>query len=102
VISKEKILKLRESVAHCAPIDGFPAEYLARYAEPSAEGACLSCGEARTFTWGVTHGEGFCCKCHWPARLYHFIKDAEGKETRVVRLLQYHPDQIILNEEEDE
>jgi hypothetical protein len=65
---------------------------------------CLNCGEEQTgltaqmlgsgFTWGIAHGEGFCGNCKWPARLYHFIKDANGNEVTTIRgfLLQYHPD----------
>lgn len=46
------------------------------------------------FTWGITHGEGHCSACKWPARGHHFIKDAGGKDVATIRnfVLQYHPD----------
>lgn len=46
------------------------------------------------FTWGLAHGEGHCSVCRWPARMYHFIKDAEGNDVATIRgvCLQYHPD----------
>lgn len=67
---------------------------------------CLKCSEPLAgdladfilrkggFTWGLAHGEGFCRNCRWPARAYHFIKDADGKELITIRnvILQYHPD----------
>lgn len=88
-------------------------KYLAVFAKPierggSPEGfvlgkhACLKCGSALdgmlgSFQWGLAHGEGTCSKCGWPARMYHWIKDREGKElftSRISLILQYHPDQI--------
>lgn len=72
-----------------------------------AELPCLKCGELLNgdfvgflmdngggFEWGLTHGEGHCKKCGWPARAYHFIKDKDGKELGSIRglILQYHPD----------
>lgn len=66
---------------------------------------CLKCGKPLAgglmnlvkgggFTWGLVHGEGHCAACHWPARCYHFIKDADGKDLLTIRnvILQYHPD----------
>jgi hypothetical protein len=46
------------------------------------------------FEWGLAHGEGHCRKCRWPARAYHFIKDADGKDLMSIRgfIIQYHPD----------
>ena len=48
------------------------------------------------FEWGIAHGEGHCAHCRWPARNYHFIKDAEGNDICTLRNipLQYHPDFI--------
>ena len=53
-----------------------------------------------TFRWGLVHGEGACCKCGWPATLYHFIKDSESKEIGVLRNvgLVYHPDFVTRRE----
>jgi hypothetical protein len=95
-LTASKLETLKSTTAHCSASEGFPADYLETFAEPLPNGECLCCGEAATFTWGMTHGEGFCVKCGWPARLYHFIK-TDGIETRIVRLLQYHPDGISLN-----
>lgn len=60
---------------------------------------CLKCGTPLmgmlgAFTWGIAHGEGFCGKCHWPARGHHFIIDKDGKDLMSLRnfVLQYHPD----------
>jgi hypothetical protein len=51
-------------------------------------------GEGGGFEWGLVHGEGHCAACRWPARAYHFIKDAGGKDVMTLRnvILQYHPD----------
>lgn len=48
------------------------------------------------FEWGLAHGEGHCKNCGWPARAYHFIKDADGKDLMTLRnvILQYHPDYV--------
>lgn len=95
-ITKTVLAKLKAETAHCAPLDGFPADYIAAFAQPSEGGACLCCGETGTFTWGLAHGSGHCFECGWPARLYHFVKGEDGNETRIVRLLQYHPDEISI------
>jgi hypothetical protein len=92
-LSQDKLELLRASTPHCAT-DELPTDYAANFAEPLLEQKCLYCGESYTFTWGLTHGEGHCTECGWPARLYHFIKDESGNETRVVKLLQVHPDAI--------
>lgn len=73
------------------------ARHLEHFARPSDENLpCLKCGKHQVhyFRWGLQHGVGNCSGCGWPARLYHFVKDAEGQETRIVRLLQYHPDYV--------
>jgi hypothetical protein len=100
-LTQTKLDTLRVTVEHCSPQEGLTADYLQHFADWSPENKCLCCGKTATFTWGLVHGEGHCYDCGWPARLYHFVKDAEGKETRVVRLLQYHPDEISLSKESD-
>lgn len=122
-ITQERLDELRASTPHCAPadiettfgpgatpeqIEDFTA-YLRRYAAPKPieEGwitpgrPCLVCNEVGSFEWGLQHGEGHCTKCHWPATLYHFVNDRNGKELVTIRglLLQYHPDQIRLRTE---
>jgi hypothetical protein len=74
---------------------------------------CLKCGKPLLgltsfilgggFTWGLAHGEGFCAECRWPARAYHFIKDAEGKDLITIRnvILQYHPDFVETRTKND-
>lgn len=27
------------------------------------------------FTWGLVHGAGFCDRCGWPGRLFHFLAE---------------------------
>lgn len=47
------------------------------------------------FTWGVVHGAGFCGRCSWPGRLYHFIRDPDsGAEWRWEGLLWAHPREV--------
>ena len=99
-MTNEKLAKLKSTTAYCQVIEGLPDDYVKAFAEPLPDGECLSCRKAGTFTWGLVHGEGHCYKCGWPARLYHFVKDADGEDARVVRLLQYHPDSISLRETE--
>ncbi len=85
-------------------------EYLAEYLKPFAspifkdekkeEFLCLKCGKSLnqfmlgTFQWGLAHGEGFCGKCKWPARLYHYLKLPDGTEGKITLMLQYHPDGV--------
>lgn len=102
MITEAKVAKLMAGTAHLSTLDGLPADYGNKFAEPLPDGKCLCCGEDRTFTWGLTHGEGHCYKCGWPARLYHFFKDSAGNSKRIVRLLQYHPDQILLAKTENQ
>lgn len=94
-LTNAKLVELRSTVPHCGALDEFPSEYLTVFAAPT-DNVCLCCGGYGTFTWGLAHGEGHCCKCSWPARLYHFIKSADGEKKRIVKLLQYHPDQVSL------
>lgn len=66
---------------------------------------CFHCGEYLTgfeslllgrggFEWGITHGEGHCANCRWPARGHHFAKAEDGSELFTLHnfVLQYHPD----------
>lgn len=52
-------------------------------------------GEA-CFTWGLTHGEGYCRNCGYPARAYH--RDV-GPIQFIQAILQYHPDELMLRAE---
>jgi hypothetical protein len=65
-------------------------------------GKCICCGEQLTggkdilnflgtFTWDIAHGEGYCGKCHYPARAIHRI---DGVGTLSGFILQYHPSQL--------
>jgi hypothetical protein len=62
--------------------------------EPLADGIMSLLRGKGGFEWGLVHGEGHCRECGWPARAYHFIKDAEGGDLVTLRnvILQYHPD----------
>lgn len=42
-----------------------------------------------TFTWGLVHGDGFCGRCKWPIRMYHFVKLDGPDEKRLVYPLAY-------------
>lgn len=72
-------------------------EYLGHFFAPT--GGCVLCGAQLgglmgTFTWLITHGEGQCGKCQWPARAIHYIKDTDDTEifTTAPRwILQYRP-----------
>jgi hypothetical protein len=71
--------------------------YARRFAKPISgrDRPCLACGEFMCgFVWGIVHGHGHCRECSWPAVLYHFIKDRDGKDLATIRgvLLQVHPD----------
>ena len=80
------------------------AQPVRRDGNPESEMLCLECEKPLTglssaflgggFTWGLTHGEGFCMGCRWPARAHHYIKNVDGGELMTVRnfVLQYHPD----------
>lgn len=77
--------------------------YLARFAMPSdvaatrPENPCLKCGTLYAgFRWGIHHGCGYCSKCGWPARAYHFIADENAIERRIVVVLQYHPAEVRI------
>lgn len=96
MITESKVTKLRAETAHLSTLDGLPADYSDKFAEPTPDNRCLCCGVRGSFTWALTHGEGCCHYCGWPARLYHFVKDDAGNERRIVRLLWYHPDQIFI------
>lgn len=100
-LDEAKVVRLRTEVPHATTEEGLPADYQARFAPHSGEGRCLYCDQFHTFTWGLAHGAGYCTLCGWPARMYHFVKGEDGNETRVVTLLQYHPDQIILPSERE-
>lgn len=68
---------------------------------------CFHCGEQLTgmfagllgpggFQWGLTHGEGTCTSCGWPARAMHYAKNSVGEELFSLRnyVLQYHPEEV--------
>jgi len=93
-------------------------EYLKVFAKPVRVGegnaiqgssVCIKCGKPTggflgTFTWGMTHGEGYCGNCNWPARGYHRPKDENGEEIfegPLEYVLQYHPDNVRLSDDTD-
>lgn len=51
-----------------------------------------------TFTWGLVHGEGHCCKCGWPARGFHRIEVSELGEIEFDTILPVHPDFVSTGE----
>lgn len=71
--------------------------------------ACPCCGEllaagdsitglimGATFHWSLTHGEGYCRSCNYPARAYHFNV---GPVERFVAILPYHPSSLTTKAE---
>jgi hypothetical protein len=86
-------------------------DYLKIFVKPDEHGKCICCGarqgaknivdamlEGAAFKWGLAHGEGFCSRCHYPARAYHFLKlDDSGEESRLCIILQYHPDGLSFD-----
>jgi len=81
------------------------AEYLHHFAGPSNR-KCICCGETltgtnpieslmATFQWDITHGEGFCGKCHYPSRGVHTLEGI-GKLNNII--FQYHPSGLIIGE----
>jgi hypothetical protein len=68
-------------------------EYLKHFVEPRKDGKCFHCGVLLggmfgSFVFGITHGEGICGKCGWPARTYHDVPDAFTLRNYI---LQYMP-----------
>jgi hypothetical protein len=73
-------------------------EYLAGFAKLD-KGICLWCDTERpSVTWGIQHGMAHCVGCGWDFKVYHYLKDKNGKEVRVSRYLQYHPDCFNVEE----
>ena len=120
VLTDERIFELREAaiprlnLAHVTA-DGLPESpnvdaamaYLkdnaAKFADP-VDDKCLNCRRILvgfllgSFTWGIIHGEGMCSYCGWPARAYHYY-EVNGERQRFEAVLQYHPEQLITDEE---
>ena len=98
----------------CDALDKHFGNYAKPAGERNADGKfvfsdgqpCIQCGKSLRgisafmhgggFTWGLTHGEGHCAGCGWPATCYHFVKDADGYDVLTLRgvILQYHPDLV--------
>lgn len=66
------------------------------------------CGAAM-FTWGYVHGAGFCARCSWPGRLYHYIYrpgisvderyvDGANNLVRFESILWAHPKEVESGE----
>lgn len=73
--------------------------YFTRFVTPDDAGKCINCGLVQGglvsallggFKWGLAHGEGYCSRCHYPARVIH----RAGPITRMTMILQYHPDDL--------
>ena len=56
---------------------------------------CPNCDREHGFSWGICHGEGT-CRCGYPGRAMHCVKDADGDELLTLRdcVLWYHPDYV--------
>jgi len=70
------------------------AEYLQRHQFAALKGnglLCVNCGNENTFTWGLAHGAGYCNKCRWPGRYYHYVKPREETYGGYHLILWYHP-----------
>lgn len=77
-------------------------KYFSHFVHPDPTGKCLNCGLVQDglmaallggFRWGLAHGEGFCSRCQYPARAYHF---SVGPIERLNVLLQYHPLEVKI------
>ncbi len=74
-------------------------QYLKDFAfNTEQEGHCIQCGGRLggilgTFEWGITHGEGRCGPCGWPARGYHRV-EVPGNTLTIRLIYQYHPDVV--------
>lgn len=97
-------------------------EYLSAFVAPTminGKRHCFNCGKeinpfsqavglpAVAFSWGLTHGEGFCTGCGWPARGIHRPKlnpkdksETEPMWTLSNFFLSYHPDYVTKAKEE--
>lgn len=75
-------------------------EYLSHFV---AENDCIACGEPvgglfGHFKWGIVHGEGYCANCGYPMRAIH---KSVGCFEKFEKILQYHPDSLRENEEDE-
>ena len=73
-------------------------EYLAAFLPGEKCPKCDSTfgGLLGSFTWGITHGSGFCSECRYPVRVYHKTKKGWTFE----RILAYHPSVLCTPESE--
>lgn len=67
------------------------------YIDP--EGHCLFTEEGPTLDWGLIHGEMFDIKTGLNWRAYHYLT-IKGDRKRFETILQYHPDNYGIREEE--
>ena len=65
---------------------------------------CICCGESLggalgSFQYGLVSGEGQ-CRCGWPCRANHVIKDEQGNifDRSLTIILQYHPSNVQKTE----
>lgn len=82
-------------------------EYFAHFLAPDKDGKCVCCGTVQGgivsaligggFTYDITHGEGHCATCGYPARTHHYIADVADL-TGII--LQYHPGGFAKKEAE--
>jgi hypothetical protein len=84
----------RSGMADLASVDAYLSHFC-----PDAE--CLNCGAKLggmfgSFEWGLTHGEGHCSNCGYPARGYHTIPGREHKPilNHMPFIRQYHPEAL--------
>lgn len=66
---------------------------------------CVCCGRRLdgvigSFEWGIVNGEGQCCYCGWPYRVYHRPKLGGEEFATINVMLAAHPNEVELNEEE--
>ena len=73
------------------------SKYLEDYLKP--DGNCWLCESKLFLEWGITHGLANCTTCGMDVRVYHYLKNEEGKDVRIERSLQNHPKHYGVQEE---
>lgn len=105
----EPIKDTPETVEYVKRLD----DYLAAFVN-SPDDKCICCGAQQgardpitaliggaAFRWGLAHGEGFCHQCGYPARAHHFIGEKPDQIVLRNLILQYHPDGLSFEKQEE-
>ena len=92
-MSLDKFFEMGGKLLHETPNRAALDEHLKKFVVPDKDRKCIRCGAYDYgFSWGITHGEGNCTRCGWPARAYHYASKEEN--CTINTILQYHPDEV--------